>query len=73
MVELQAEERDEQRWLFDPIGLLLVGIVGAVGFLSLVRHSWVLGVPCVVLATLGIVASHRHFDPASDAGANQRI
>ena len=66
MVRLQIRERDyEQRWLFDPAGLLLVAIVGTVGFLSLLRHSWILGVPCVVIAGLGLIASHRHFDQVS--------
>jgi len=62
MVELQADEGDRDRWLFDPAGLLLTAIVGSVGVLSLLRHGWVLGVPCVSLATLGLIVSHRHFD-----------
>ena len=62
MVELKAEEENFQRWLFDPAGLLLVGVVGSVGILSLLRHGWLLGVPCVILATLGLIASHRHFN-----------
>jgi len=66
MVELKAEEGDFERWLFDPAGLLLAGIVGSVGVISLLRQSWILGVLCVILATLGLIAPHRHFDPNSE-------
>ena len=73
MVELQGDEGDRDRWLFDPAGLLLTGIVGSVGVLSLLRHGWVLGVPCVILATLGLITSHRHFDHSrlTDASPNR--
>jgi len=62
MVELTAEEGDYQPLLIDAVGLLLVGVVGSVGILNLLRHSWVLGISCVILATFGRVISHRHFN-----------
>jgi hypothetical protein len=64
--DVEVSANDHTR-LFDPARLLLVGIVGTVGFLSLLRHSWILGIPCVVLAALGLIASHRHFDRATVA------
>ncbi|MGA2790843.1 MAG: hypothetical protein ABSF00_08750 [Candidatus Bathyarchaeia archaeon] len=58
-------EADDHGRLFDPGGLLLVGIVGAGGTVLLLKHSWILGLPCAVLAALGLIASHRHFDPTN--------
>ena len=55
-------DSDGRRWLFDPAGLFLVAVVGSFGSLCLLRHSWILGIPCVALAGLGLIASHSHFD-----------
>jgi len=52
--------------LFDPAGLLLVAVVGTGGILTLVKHVWTVGIPCVVLAVLGLIASHRHFDRVAE-------
>jgi hypothetical protein len=52
-----------QRWLFDPFGLFLIAVVGGVGVLALLRHGWVIGFPCVALAAIGLIVSHKHFDP----------
>jgi len=46
---------------------MLVGIVGVSGVFLLAKHSWLLGILFVTLATLGLIASHRHFDPADDS------
>ena len=62
-----SESYSEQRRLFDPLGLLLVGIVGTGGTFILLRHGWILGTICVVLASLGLITSHRHFDVTSEA------
>ena len=61
-----SESCSEHRRLFDPLGLLLVGIVGGGGVFILLRHGWILGVICVVLASLGLITSHRHFGPRAE-------
>ena len=61
----------EHERLFDPGGLLLVGVVGAGGLLLLLRHNWILGLPCAALATIGLIVSHRHFDPTYRGDSSQ--
>jgi hypothetical protein len=55
------------RRLFDPAGLLLVVIVGTGGILTLLKHVWIVAIPCIVLAVLGLIASHKHFDRPTEA------
>jgi len=68
--ETEVGTTEHQR-LFDPGGLLLVGVVGAGGLLLLLRHHLILGLPCAAPATIGLIVSHRHFDPASKGDSSQ--
>ena len=60
----------DPRRLFDPGGLLLVVIVGLGGILTLLKQVWIVAIPCIVLAVLGLVASHKHFDPPTDGDSS---
>ena len=52
--------------LFDPAGLFLVAVVGGAGVLLLLKHGWMLGLPLVALAAVGLAFSHRHFNPPTE-------
>jgi len=52
--------------LFDPVGLFLVAVVGGAGVLLLLKHGWMLGLPLVALAAVGLAFSHRHFNPPTE-------
>jgi hypothetical protein len=47
---------------FDPAGLILVAIVGMFGLISLLRDAWGIAIVCLLLAAIGLLFSHSHFD-----------
>lgn len=47
---------------FDAEGMILAAIVGTVGFLSLLKGSFLLAAICLTLAFLGLIYAHPRFD-----------